>query len=225
MGIGLAVVGGSVAYASIPDPVGTIHGCYSKLTGSVRVIDTDNNGRCLPTETAIQWGQTGPQGPAGDQGPKGDNGATGADGPKGDTGPVGETGDTGATGPQGAPGSTDSQQISADYKDVPNGGPTDLVSLTLGRGKWLVRAHGTVHNQDNDAFWNCRLISAGTEIDYAETRTQSGGGPFGDNIDNNELTLEGYTELGGTATVTMTCTSGKPSSDVDKIKMIAVRLG
>ena len=35
LGIGVAIAGGSVAYASVPDPVGSIHGCYSTDRKSV----------------------------------------------------------------------------------------------------------------------------------------------------------------------------------------------
>jgi len=72
LGAGIVIVGGSVAYASIPDAGGAVHGCYDKNLGSLRVIDTAKHGlfdKCLPYETAISWSQTGPQGPKGDQGP------------------------------------------------------------------------------------------------------------------------------------------------------------
>src|SRR6266446_3184012 len=87
---GLLVLGG-IAYASIPDAAGIIHGCYS-TSGALRVIDTALGQVCSGTEHALNWNQTGPTGPTG---PTGATGATGVQGPKGDTG---------ATGPQGAKG-------------------------------------------------------------------------------------------------------------------------
>jgi hypothetical protein len=53
---------GFVAYASIPDANGIIHGCYKKTSGQLRVID-EGTSSCDSNETPIQWGQTGPQGP------------------------------------------------------------------------------------------------------------------------------------------------------------------
>ena len=56
--------------------------------------------RISGSETVVELGQTGPQGPAGPTGPQG------AAGPQGATGPAGTKGDTGATGPQGPTGAT-----------------------------------------------------------------------------------------------------------------------
>lgn len=55
---------GAIAYASIPDGNGVIHGCYKRNSGSLRVIDNATS-QCDNSETAIQWSQTGPQGPPG----------------------------------------------------------------------------------------------------------------------------------------------------------------
>ena len=53
-----------VAYASIPDSSGVIHGCYKKTRGMLRVIDSATT-TCGNDETALTWNQTGPQGPTG----------------------------------------------------------------------------------------------------------------------------------------------------------------
>src|SRR3954452_17578706 len=94
--LGAAVFGVvSAVQAAIPNSTGVIHGCYQKNVGNLRVIDPSAGGKCRPPEIAIQWSQTGPQGPvgpqgpAGPQGPKGDTGATGPQGAKGDTGATG----------------------------------------------------------------------------------------------------------------------------------------
>ena len=59
---------GIIAYASIPDSNGVIHGCYKTSNGSIRVIDSPAV-QCDPrNETAISWNQVGPQGPAGPAG-------------------------------------------------------------------------------------------------------------------------------------------------------------
>jgi hypothetical protein len=82
--VGLVIVGallvvGGIAYATIPDASGVIHGCYKKAppnnkpapsdTGTLRVIDTDKGQTCSPSETPLDWNQTGQQGPPGPTGP------------------------------------------------------------------------------------------------------------------------------------------------------------
>jgi hypothetical protein len=57
------LVGGGIAYASIPGPDGVIHGCRKNTDGSLRVIDS--TATCPNGWTALNWSQTGPQGPPG----------------------------------------------------------------------------------------------------------------------------------------------------------------
>ncbi len=71
-----------IAYASIPDAGGVVHGCYKKSGGSLRVID-DTTATCDNNETPIQWSQSGPQGPQGPQGSQGPQGPAGPAGPGG----------------------------------------------------------------------------------------------------------------------------------------------
>lgn len=52
-----------VAVASIPASDGTINGCYKNTGGDVKIIDS--TATCSSGYTAINWNQTGPQGPAG----------------------------------------------------------------------------------------------------------------------------------------------------------------
>jgi len=72
----LLLVGG-VAVASIPDASGVIHGCRKNSDGSVRVIDSDLGQVCANGWTALNWSQTGPEGPAGATGPAGPAGVSG----------------------------------------------------------------------------------------------------------------------------------------------------
>ena len=71
--VGALAVGG-IAYATIPDSNGVIHGCYQKKQGTLRVIDTDQAQTCSSSETQLDWNQTGPQGQPGQQGPPGPTG-------------------------------------------------------------------------------------------------------------------------------------------------------
>jgi hypothetical protein len=85
IGIGAMVVAVAtgVAWATIPDGQGIIHGCYKTDNGQLRVVDAAS---CNASETPLSWRQTGPQGVPGAQGPpgpKGDPGAPGAAGPSG----------------------------------------------------------------------------------------------------------------------------------------------
>jgi hypothetical protein len=67
------VAGAGVAWASIPDSSGVIHGCYATSGGALRVIDSAKTS-CKGTEKSLTWnrrGPAGPQGPAGPAGPPG----------------------------------------------------------------------------------------------------------------------------------------------------------
>jgi len=87
--VAVMAVAAGVAYATIPDSGGVIHGCYLNKIGTLRVIDPSAGQKCAGFETPIQWNQTGPQGATGSAGPKGDTGATGPQGPAGPTGAPG----------------------------------------------------------------------------------------------------------------------------------------
>jgi hypothetical protein len=70
------LVAASVAFASIPGPDGTIHGCYLKSGGRLRVIDKQAEQKCTSKERPLSWSQQGPSGPPGVQGDPGQDGAT-----------------------------------------------------------------------------------------------------------------------------------------------------
>lgn len=65
--LALVVALGGVAYATIPDGNGVIHGCYDR-SGSLKLIDTGAGQSCPKGYTALSWNQSGPQGPAGANG-------------------------------------------------------------------------------------------------------------------------------------------------------------
>jgi hypothetical protein len=68
---GVLALGGA-AWATTPDSGGVISGCYTKSSGSLRVIDTGVGQGCdTRKESPLSWNQTGPQGPAGATGPRG----------------------------------------------------------------------------------------------------------------------------------------------------------
>ena len=108
----LAALIGGVASAAIPGSDNSIDGCYLKVTGLLRVIDSSKGQHCLNAEVPISWNQhgdkgpQGPEGPAGPAGPQGPVGASGAPGPQGLTGSPGAPGRDGPPGPQGPAGPT-----------------------------------------------------------------------------------------------------------------------
>ena len=61
--VALIVALGGVAYATIPDSSGTIHGCFNNVNGNLRVVESASD--CRNNETAIDWNQQGPPGPPG----------------------------------------------------------------------------------------------------------------------------------------------------------------
>src|SRR2546423_15233411 len=94
------VAAGAVAFADVPDG-GTVHACYDKDSGRVRIVD---NTGCGDSERKISWSARGPEGPRGEAGPAGARGERGLAGPAGPAGPKGERGATGPAGPVGAQG-------------------------------------------------------------------------------------------------------------------------
>ena len=72
--VAIAVSGGAIAYASIPDSSGVIHGCYTVNGGALRVIDTAKGQTCATGQHSLNWNQKGPKGAAGPPGPAGVSG-------------------------------------------------------------------------------------------------------------------------------------------------------
>ena len=66
--VAATLLGGGVAYATIPDGQGLIHACVKENGGQLRVIDV---GSCSSSEQPLDWNQVGPAGPPGAQGPVG----------------------------------------------------------------------------------------------------------------------------------------------------------
>ena len=140
-----ALVGG-IATAAIPSDGGVINGCYLKVGGILRVIDTAKGQKCLPNaEVALNWSQQGQPGvpgspgvpgqpgPKGDKGDKGDQGPAGADGPPGAQGPKGDKGDPGRDG-AGAP-----TNCSATDDPTPDVSGCTLISIEgLGPGPLVI---------------------------------------------------------------------------------------
>lgn len=74
-----AALSAGLAWASVPDAAGVIHGCYDGK-GALRVVDAETGRACKRKETALAWSERGPKGDRGDTGPQGEAGPRGAQG-------------------------------------------------------------------------------------------------------------------------------------------------
>jgi hypothetical protein len=64
-GVGALFLAAGLAYATIPDSGGVIHGCFAKSGGTLRVIDASVTG-CKQTETSLDWNVQGQKGDPGE---------------------------------------------------------------------------------------------------------------------------------------------------------------
>jgi hypothetical protein len=190
----IALAGGTVAYASIPDTNGVIHGCYKKASpnqGTVRVIDTEKAQACSSNEKALDWNQTGPQGPQGLQGPQGQTGPPGPPTP-----PPAWFVTTGAfqIGQDPPPFPADSQFHTLLSKTLPGG----VYSVVASLGAQLFGSGGVA--------W-CSLFVNATELDF-----QGDGDHDHDDLIAN-LTLMSDASLPGGGTVSIQCLLGADDAD------------
>lgn len=157
----LTIVG--VAYATIPDSNGTIHACYARSGGSLRVIDASVT-NCKSTETSLDWNVQGQPGP---QGPQGPQGAAGPQGPQGVSGPQGPQGPTGPAGPSGTSHAYATTDALVHY-GLSN---VTVQSLSLPAGTYLVWAGGTVSDSYMTTGHDCLLRSGGTTLQEEKVST------------------------------------------------------
>ena len=133
----------AIAQAAIPDNGGTIHGCYQKESGDLRVVDDPST--CSNAETSLSWSQTGPQGP---------------------------TGPTGATGPQGIQGPPGTNDLFASHNraSVVQDENSEVVGLSnLPVGTYLIRATVNIQQFDceffcSDPFVRCFFVDQNGEF-------------------------------------------------------------
>jgi hypothetical protein len=209
--VGALLVAGGIAYATIPDASGVIHGCYKKSSpnqGTLRVIDTDKAQTCSNSETALTWSQTGPQGPQGIQG---------IQGPPGIQGPQG---------PSGSSHAYSNANLAALTQISPNS--NTITQLTLPAGDYLVSATGTVvktgtfntTGSDNDV--KCSLNDPN---DNAVTASQAEANGL-DYEDAVPYMLVATMSLasGGTITVDCATLTGAVVSELDFNSLVAMKV-
>jgi hypothetical protein len=209
------VVGGALAYASIPDAGGSIHSCFkptdaTKIGGAaLTVIDSANGGACKAGDTALPFNQQGPAGPQGQSGP---TGPAGAQGPSGPTGPAGAQGPSGPTGPAGATAGTFSS--SGFFSSTALGSNyTEIGRMTLQPGKWLVWAMATLSNNDINT-WVPVGCSLGTTLNPDQERGFANLGPFLRGGDTQRMAITEAVDLQDTAAVTLGCYANVDSPNV-----------
>ena len=219
----LAVAG--TAFAAIPDSGGVIHGCYLKNAGLLRVIDTARS-RCSPIETAIQWSQTGPQGPEGAIGPQGPTGA------KGDTGAAGPAGPAGATGPAGPSGGSSIVTFALGSVDLSDSANTwvQILSKQLDAGSYAVVATSNLLTEgpgtSNSIFVNdstCQLRDAdGNVIGGATDRRTI----EGDDTAKVSLSMNGGAQIpDGGGTISLWCLNQHLGGSVSGASMMVFKIG
>ena len=218
-GIATSVVlgAGGVAYAAIPGTDGLIHGCYDSQSGLLRLVDTTTGQPkgCIKTEKAVSWNQQGPAGPAGPAGPSG---------PAGPDGETGATGEAGPTGPAGPAGTSKGYAKGVEYADVPQSVSTDVATLSLPAGQFVVNVTATARVDGSelgaDVTVSCRLH-----------------GPGGAALGNSAVFLDDF-EYGseGTIAVTaaptlatpgaieLTCSSVTGHNHLEGIRMTAIKV-
>jgi hypothetical protein len=137
-----------IAYASIPDSAGVIHGCYSNKDGSLRVIDSGAGGACdSKKETPLNWNQKGP---------------TGARGPSGPTGT--------SHGYYSYAGLLSFTALGGSFNTVGK-----LSGLPA--GTYVVTARGLVEDLPNDQEAECKLVAGGSDVQETLADTFAVGSP------------------------------------------------
>ena len=220
LGLGISVGTGvvmaaAIASAIIPDTAGVIHGCYTKSTGTIRVID-DAVTKCKQGETALNWNVQGPIGPKGDKGDKGDQGIAG---PAGPAGPEGPTGPEGAQGPGGVTdayiGGTPANNPHLFVGIISDNTDHETASVTVPAGKYVFLGKGTLFNADHFTTATCRLFAGTSELDRVNVIIDLAGfsGPY---------TLSGAAAFEATTTVRTVCATLSDGVDARNNRLVAI---
>jgi Collagen triple helix repeat (20 copies) len=189
------LVAAGVAYATIPDGSGVIHGCYARSGGSLRVIDNGVT-NCRSGETALQWNVQGPPGPQGQQGTTGPQGPAGAEGATGPQGPAGPQGPSGSS--HGYLASTNQVAVA----ELPAYSQVALLS-SVPDGIFMVWAQVAVTDAGNlDADIICHVDVNGAALPNTKTFAELKGG------EGNLTIVSAATVGGGGSGVGVDCASG-----------------
>jgi hypothetical protein len=228
---GALLAAGGVAYATIPDANGVIHGCYAKSGGGLRVID-DGVINCAKSETSLNWnvrGVTGAQGPQGAEGPQGPTGPQGSQGTQGQQGPQGAQGQPGAQGPTGPSGTSHAYYSLNNNGKFDKNGARVAQIVNLPAGSYIVTAAGQVGNFVDDSTQTCELITGITTIQTVAIDTFSVQTAGDRTAASGGLTLTGPVTLATPGSVEVDCSTSDHSSTSDgsvtDLDMTAISVG
>ena len=191
---GVLLVVAGVAYATIPDSSGAIHGCYARSGGSLRVIDATVT-NCKSGETSLDWNVQGQQGPQGPNGPAGPVGPQGPQGPSGSQGPVGPQGPSGLS--HGYLASSNQVPV-AEFPAFSNVGSIASVP----DGTYMIWAQISLDDSLNEPSGNCSLKVNGVVQSPTSTGVELKSGTA------NLTIVSAATLSGGGSTVEAQCRMG-----------------
>jgi type VI secretion system Hcp family effector len=210
LGVGLAGGATALAVASVPDPSGVVHACYTvAITGTttepatganLRIIDPSLGQTCATTSTfgagpgnerTLDWNTQGPAGPQGAAGP---------------TGPSGTPGTAGQTGPSGPP-----TTIAAGHTLTISGGQVITVGgasgVTIAQPPISTRgAIGEVFIGTGKSALTFNIVALG--LTNPDTTSQSGSGGGAGKVSVHDISITKKVDK-ASPTLFLYCANGK----------------
>jgi hypothetical protein len=202
--VGVLLVAGGIAYATIPDSSGVIHACYKvdpkgnlDSNATLRVIDPGatkpDSAACKKDEQALDWNQAGQQGQQGPPGPTGPSDVWSVDG------------------------------YNAPFKNVAvvPASVNLATTSTLPAGSYFVQAETEAEDflsVTNDYF--CDLVDSSNNV-YQETRVT------GPNTVTDWVTIpvQAVVTLASPATISLSCDATGPGSQAFNWQLAAIKIG
>jgi Collagen triple helix repeat (20 copies) len=197
---------GGGAYAAVGAGSGSIHACYNKRTGVLRIAS-----HCKRSERAVSWSKVGPQGPRGQRGAAGRNGSNGA---KGANGAAGAPGTAGAAGPS---------DVYADGRATGTLTSTfaSFGQVTVPAGSYLLQGKVTFAATEANSEMSCALAqdpSATTTWDGGLTSVEASGSA-------TVLSLSAVQTFAAEQNVEIVCRTEKGAGTIDDSRVIATKVG
>lgn len=200
--VGALLLAGGVAYATVPDGNGVIHGCYAKTSngqaqaGALRVIDTGQGQSCFASENALAWNQQEVKGATGPQGPQG---------------PQGVPGQTGPSDVWSGDGYGSGASIGGSF--VP------LATVNVPAGSYAVESEANLFDVTTPTTYSCDLVDSSiNEYQFITTQTGSTG-------DSATVPLQAVVTFASPNSISLRCLSADSSGRADDWKLAAIKIG